>query len=159
MILYHGSNVEVRKPRLLKFQRALDFGKGFYLTSDREQAVRWARRVKQRNRSGDACVNAYEVDDTALGRFRVLAFPAPDASWLRFVVSNRRHGDTSDGWDIIHGPVADDQTSAVIDFYLSGVYDEDEAVRRLLPQKLSDQWAFKTEQAIALLRFVEVAMI
>ncbi len=159
MILYHGSNVEVRKPRLLKFQRALDFGKGFYLTSDREQAVRWARRVRQRNRSGEACVNSYEVDDAALGRFRVLAFPAPDASWLRFVVSNRRNGATSDEWDVIHGPVADDQTSAVIDFYLSGVYDEDEAVRRLLPQKLSDQWTFKTEQAIALLRFVEVAII
>lgn len=29
MILYHGSNVEVRAPKLLKIQRELDFGKGF----------------------------------------------------------------------------------------------------------------------------------
>lgn len=36
MILYHGSNVEVPKPRLLKVQRELDFGKGFYTTSDKE---------------------------------------------------------------------------------------------------------------------------
>ena len=38
MVLYHGSNVEVRDPRLLKTQRDLDFGKGFYTTSDLEQA-------------------------------------------------------------------------------------------------------------------------
>lgn len=62
MILYHGSNVEVHKPRLLRFQRPLDFGNGFYLATDKVQAVRWAKRVQQRNRSGVACVNAYEVD-------------------------------------------------------------------------------------------------
>ena len=56
--------------------------------------------------------------------------------------------------DVIHGPVADDQTSAVIDLFLSGIYDEDEALRRLLPQKLSDQWTFKTDEAIAILHFV-----
>jgi len=38
VILSHGSSVEVREPRLLKIQRELDFGKGFYTTSDLEQA-------------------------------------------------------------------------------------------------------------------------
>ncbi len=155
MILYHGSNVEVHKPRLLRFQRPLDFGNGFYLTTDKVQAVRWAKRVQQRNRNGVACVNAYEVDEEALAKLRVLAFHAPDSAWLRFVVSNRRHVAVNEGWDVINGPVADDQTSAVIDLFLSGIYDEDEAVRRLLPQKLSDQWTFKTDGAIAILHFVE----
>ena len=36
MILYHGSNVEVSEPKLLKVQRTLDFGKGFYTTTDLE---------------------------------------------------------------------------------------------------------------------------
>lgn len=47
MILYHGSNVEVREPKLLKIQRDLDFGKGFYTTSDFEQARTWALRKVQ----------------------------------------------------------------------------------------------------------------
>ena len=38
MILYHGSHVEVRNPQLLQNQRELDFGKGFYTTTDFEQA-------------------------------------------------------------------------------------------------------------------------
>lgn len=48
MTLYHGSNVEVKDPRLLKVQRELDFNKGFYTTSDLEQATRWGKRTSQR---------------------------------------------------------------------------------------------------------------
>lgn len=55
-------------------------------------------------------------------------------------------------WDIIVGPVANDQTASVIDLFLDGMYDEQEAIRRLLPQKLKDQYAFKTARAIHLLR-------
>ena len=56
MILYHGSNVEVKAPRLLKVQRELDFGKGFYTTSDLEQASKWAARTAQRLRQAKAFV-------------------------------------------------------------------------------------------------------
>ena len=38
MILYHGSNVEVKNPKIIQSKRLLDFGTGFYLTSDYEQA-------------------------------------------------------------------------------------------------------------------------
>ena len=38
MTLYHGSNVEVNDPKLIPTKRLLDFGAGFYLTSDFEQA-------------------------------------------------------------------------------------------------------------------------
>ena len=32
MILYHGSNIAVEKPKILQSDRRLDFGTGFYLT-------------------------------------------------------------------------------------------------------------------------------
>ena len=44
MIVYHGSSEVVRQPDILHSYRALDFGKGFYVTSVRGQAERWARR-------------------------------------------------------------------------------------------------------------------
>ena len=40
MPLYHGSNVKVKSSQLLKNQRELDFGNGFYTTSDFDQASR-----------------------------------------------------------------------------------------------------------------------
>lgn len=39
MFLYHGSYCEVRTPDLTKCANFKDFGKGFYLTSSKEQAV------------------------------------------------------------------------------------------------------------------------
>lgn len=38
MKLYHGSNVSVTSPEILESDRALDFGTGFYLNTDFEQA-------------------------------------------------------------------------------------------------------------------------
>ena len=156
MILYHGSNVEVREPKLLRVQRDLDFGKGFYTTSDYGQAERWARRTAARLGQASAFVSVYDVDDGLLRELDVLRFERPDARWLRFVSACRKGDPVPAGWDVVCGPVANDQTMPVIDLYLGGMYDEDEAIKRLLPQKLKDQFAFKTERAIALLACTEV---
>ena len=66
MILYHGSNVEVKEPILLKVQRELDFGKGFYTTSDMEQAARWAWRTAKRRGESNAFVTVYEVNEDGI---------------------------------------------------------------------------------------------
>lgn len=62
MILYHGSNLEVRNPMLLTSQRALDFGKGFYTTTSFEQAETWAKRTARIRKSGHACVSIYSTE-------------------------------------------------------------------------------------------------
>ena len=156
MILYHGSNVAVEEPRLLKTQRDLDFGKGFYTTSDLDQATKWARRTALRLRLTESFVSVYEIDEEAMGKLRILKFDSPNADWLRFVVENRKGHPVPQEWDIIAGPVANDQTAPVIDLFLDGMYDEQEAIRRLLPQKLRDQYTFKTPKAIGLLYCKEV---
>ena len=156
MVLYHGSNVEVKTPKLLKIQRELDFGKGFYTTSDFDQAEKWAKRTALRLRQDNAYVSIYELADEKLHDLNILHFEAPDVDWLRFVVKNRTGQTVPDEWDIISGPVANDQTAPVIDLFLDGMYDEEETIKRLLPQKLKDQYTFKTEKAIALLRCMEV---
>ena len=156
MILYHGSNVEVKEPILLKVQRELDFGKGFYTTSDLEQAARWAERTAKRRGESNAFVTVYEVNEDELKNIRLLSFDSPNVEWLNFVVKNRKGEYIAGDWDIISGPVADDQTAQVIDLYLEGAYDEEEAIRRFLTQKLKDQYTFKTKEAINLLKYKEV---
>lgn len=44
MIVFHGSTEVVEKPDIRHSYRRLDFGIGFYVTTIREQAERWARR-------------------------------------------------------------------------------------------------------------------
>ncbi len=67
------------------------------------------------------------------------------------------HKDTTGKMKI--GSVANDRTMPVLKLYFSGVYTEEEAIKRLLPQKLKDQYAFKTERAISVLTFKEVKVL
>lgn len=50
---------------LMPSVRALDFGRAFYLTSDFEQASRWARTAVLRRGDGSAVVSVYEFDEAA----------------------------------------------------------------------------------------------
>ena len=71
MRLYHSSNVSVEHPDIEHSRSYLDFGRGFYLTSLYEQAVRYAQRFKRRGQS--AWLNTYEfVVDETLWSIKVL---------------------------------------------------------------------------------------
>ena len=89
MLLYHGSNVVVEKPRLIPPKRLLDFGAGFYLTSDFEQARKWASRTVALREDGQATVSVYDVCEEELQELVVLSFDAPNREWLRFVAAHR----------------------------------------------------------------------
>ena len=156
MLLFHGSNVPVERPVLMPRTRALDFGAGFYLTSDADQATRWARTTVLRRGTGVATVSVFELAEDDLARLKVLRFAGPDAEWLRFVSRNRNERIDDSGFDVVAGPVANDNTMPVLNLYFAGAYTEEEALRRLLPQRLRDQYAMKTDAALSLLRFKEV---
>ena len=62
MIVYHGSDTVVDRPLILKSKRPLDFGGGFYVTSNKDQADSWATKVAYRNASRAKSVNIYDFD-------------------------------------------------------------------------------------------------
>lgn len=43
--LYHGSYTEVEKPEVEKGRTKVDFGQGFYLTTIKGQAEKWAQVI------------------------------------------------------------------------------------------------------------------
>ena len=135
--------------------RALDFGRAFYLTSDFEQAAKWARTSVLRRGDGVATVSSFELNESRLAALNVLRFDAPNADWLRFVTRNRAEQVDDSGYDIVAGPVANDNTMPVLNLYFKGAYSEEEALKRLLPQRLRDQFAMKTEEALACLSYKE----
>jgi hypothetical protein len=154
MIIYHGSNEVVKQPKILQSERMLDFGAGFYTTSNREQAIRWAKRVAERRESNDKLISVYEFDlETAKREVSILRFDEPDEAWLDFVCLNRSGREVTKPYDIVFGPVANDQVYRVIQFYENGVYDKTEAIRRLKVEKLFDQILFHTERALVYCRF------
>jgi hypothetical protein len=155
MFLYHGSNVVVEKPRLISPKRLLDFGAGFYLTSDLEQARKWASRTTLLREEGQAVVSVYDVYEKELQMLAVLLFDSPNREWLRYVAANRMGRQTDTQYDVIIGPVANDQVIRTVNNYLNGYFTEDIAIQLLLPQKLKDQYAFKTDKAIQILHFLE----
>lgn len=155
MTLYHGSSIAVQVPQLQPLVRALDFGRAFYLTSDFDQASRWAKTTALRRGDGAATVSSYAVDASALTGLRVRKFDGPTVEWLRFVSRNRNERIDDSGLDVVIGPVANDNTMPVLNLFFKGAYTEEEALRRLLPQRLKNQYAFKTEQAIKCLSFIE----
>ncbi len=158
MKLFHGSNVEVREPKINQSRSALDFGGGFYLTSDFGQAQKWAERKVAMRQSGYACVNVFSIEESDLQSLKRLVFASADIEWLRFVVANRT-GDSKVvhlDYDVISGPVADDQAAFTINNFLNGRFPEEIALQLLLPQKLKDQYVFKTEDAVRCLKFEEV---
>ena len=159
MILYHGSNVEVKNPKIIQSKRLLDFGTGFYLTSDYEQAKKWAIRTTARREKGVPIISVFSSDKSEFEKLDVLIFDAANKEWLRYVAAHRTDKSIKDTYDIVAGPVANDQAIRTVNNYLKGYFTEDIAIQLLLPQKLKDQYVFKTEKALSILKFNEVKFI
>lgn len=153
MKLYHGSNIEVHEPKIIVSNRTLDFGAGFYTTSNLEQAKRWAYLQSIRRKTGNPTVIIYEFDEQlAEKKINILRFTSSGKEWLNFVVENRKGIYEGKKYDVIIGPVANDNTIPVISDYMSGNISEETALILLLPQKLTDQYAFLTVKGLEFLK-------
>jgi len=153
MLLYHGSNVVVKNPEIRKPNRNLDFGTGFYTTSDIEQARSFSRIVCNR-RGGSQTVSIYDFDyELAKKVSDIKIFLKADEEWFDFVCEKRMGEYRGREYDIIIGPVANDTVYRTFIGYLAGVTSKEEALSRLMQGELSDQITFCTGRALSLLNF------
>lgn len=156
MKLYHGSTEIVEKPALLEKQRLLDFGSGFYTTSNQDQAERWAaiKRMRLGSEKTDAVICVYDFQDQywSDSKLNIKYFEANE-EWLDFVVSNRSHY-LSHNYDLIKGPVANDTLYRTLLLYETGILSKQETIIRLKTHILYDQISFHTNKAVSKLKFV-----
>jgi len=156
MLLYHGSNLAIEKPQLVEQQRGLDFGTGFYLTTNEVQAVRFSEIVVNRRKSGIPTVSVYEFDiETAERILNILRFESANAEWLRFITDNRFKIYKGDIYDLVIGAVANDKVMPTIQAFLGGFINHEAALITLKTSRLIDQVCLKSERALSLLRFVK----
>ena len=149
MIIYHGSYIAVKEPKILSANRFLDFGEGFYTTTSYEQACSWARRVSDNRNSRQSIISEYNFDmEKAVNNLQIIRFDEPSPEWLHFVSECRRGKEPLSEYDIAMGPVANDNVYATIRFFELGIYSVDEAIIRLKVEKIFNQILFHTEQAL-----------
>ena len=111
----------------------MDFGAGFYLTSDFEQAKKWAIRTTNNRGNGFSTVSVYSFDMPQLESLHLLRFHQADKDWLRYIAANRTGTIQADAYDVVFGPVANDQAIRTVNNYLKGYFSEEIAIQLLLP--------------------------
>lgn len=155
MRLYHGSTVTVRKPSVRPGRTNADFGKGFYTTTNPEQAERWAHIKRERENASRAVVSVYEFDGTLLDRrdWNIRQFTGADVDWLYFVTDCRKS--RTHQYDLVFGPVANDKVFTTVNLFESGVLTAEAAILQLKSYKTYDQLSFHTPKSIGTLRFLE----
>jgi hypothetical protein len=152
MTLYHGSLEIVEKPQILQANRPLDFGTGFYTTTSLQQARRWVKLRMEQSQASVGFINIYEY--TPKRDLRTRLFRSANEAWVDFVHANRTIQDYNHDYDIVTGPVANDNVYLSFNLYESGIITKRELIRRLKTYKLVDQLLFHTERSLDTLEYV-----
>lgn len=145
MILYHGSDTEIRKPDIFHSRKNLDFGSGFYVTPLYQQAEQWCAKFIRRGKEG--IISYYSFDDCALKKCRILEFDSYSEEWLNLIANCRMGTDTME-YDMILGGVANDKVFNTCELYFKRYIDKNAALSRLRYEKPNYQICFKKQEII-----------
>lgn len=164
-LLYHGSLESVDKINLNKCKPWKDFGRGFYLTDDLNQAIKFAKQKREKALDKNnlvPCVSVFKFTNT--NKLKTYTFKEADAEWFKTVIGFRKYGDDYKfkDFDLVIGKIADDSTRLVLDAALNNVYGnlndkkvQEFVINLLETDRLKTQYCFKTQKAISCLSYVE----
>ena len=158
MIVYHGTTLEVRRPRVIRGELGRDFGFAFYTTDIKAQAERWALRrarllSRRTGKREPSIVNVYEWNESV--PLRIKRFDGTSAEWLDLVVACRSRPDFRHDYDIVIGKIANDNVGETVSYVVQGIMRREDAIARLRFEKINNQIAFCTEAALQELKFIE----
>lgn len=160
MKVFHGSTVTVSTPLVGVGRRNLDFGRGFYVTDLKEQAISWANRPL--NTDKPHVLNTYEFDSDGVieAGYQYKRFLAYDAEWLEFVVASRKGQAVWQGFDVIEGGIANDRVFNTIELYSQGLITQNDALQRLRYEQPNNQICILNQSVIdSFLHFIDSEII
>jgi len=155
--LFHGSNMKIEVPDLVHSKPFKDFGRGFYLSADKQQAWDMAFQKVSQTQEGRAEITEFLLDETVMtsGEFKVLSYLDYCEEWALFVLANRNKTAKHPihDYDIVYGPIADDGVTYQLRRYEGGVISLPRLVEELKFAKgITFQYFFGTERALRLLK-------
>lgn len=85
--LYHGSNLAIDRIDLSRSKRGKDFGQGFYLNSNPEQAMAMAVRTTRFLNEGKLTLTCFEFEEAIADKMglNIKAFPDYSEEWLNLL--------------------------------------------------------------------------
>ncbi len=154
MIVYHGSNQQIKQPTTKFSKKYLDFGKGFYLTTYKNQAEKWALRKASRS-GGIATINVYELPDF-FDLYKTCHFETENEAWLDFVCASRKGALDYEQYDLVIGRVADDDVFKTIDMYFNELWTKEKVLEELRYYQENNQICVINQQILDIeLQFLE----
>lgn len=157
MIVYHGSTVEIKNPKIIKNEIGRDFGFAFYTTDIKAQAERWAVRkakIEQRkNINAKAIVNVFEWKEDISDS--VKTFDGASMEWLDMVLNCRSNTSYKHSFDIVIGKIANDNVGETVSYVMQGIMRKEDAIERLRFEKINNQIAFCSEKSLSRLAFIK----
>ncbi len=155
MILHHGTNIYFDTIDLKKSKPNKDFGKGFYLSANYDQAMAMAKVKVEQLELGAPIVLSYEIDESLLEKLNVKQFDYYSEEWAEFILLNRRNASEqpAHNYDVVFGPIANDRVGVQLWKYETQSIDLPTLVRNLQHMKgITFQYFFGTEKAVKLLK-------
>lgn len=158
MLVYHGTTLEIKEPKIITTEIGRDFGFAFYTTDIKEQAERWAlRRAKiqsrKRQNSVSAVVNIFDWERDIASD--ILEFDGASMEWLDMVVSCRSDLSYKHEHDIVIGKIANDNVGETVAYVVQGIMRKEDAIERLKFEKINNQIAFCSERSLKQLKFIK----
>ena len=149
IVVYHGSSAEVVNPIIKIGKQFKDFGFGFYVTNLEKQAVKCA--VRNLNFGGNAVISKFYF--SLKGDFNVKVFREIDDEWLDFIAKCR--SGVGHDYDIVEGPMADDQVFNFAQMYLRGDIKRSTFLDYCKFKYPTHQICFCTERSLECLKFMK----
>lgn len=159
--LYHGSNVAIEQIDLSRSKRGKDFGQGFYLNANSDQAMEMAARTTRFLNKGTPTLSCFEFDEDQAEKngLNIKIFPDYSEEWAEFVVMNRKNNSDVPvhPYDIVIGPIADDTVGVQIRRFIMGYLSASALVEELrFKGNHAVQYFFGTPKAVKLLKRFEL---
>lgn len=160
-LLYHGSNLPIEKIDLSRSKRGKDFGQGFYLNANPEQAKAMAVRTTRFLNEGQPTLSCFEFDEEEATKegLNIKIFLDYSEEWAEFVVMNRKNNSDTPihHYDIVIGPIADDTVGVQIRRYIMGYMSAAALVEELkFKGDHAVQYFFGTSKALKFLKRIEL---
>ena len=156
--LYHGAIMEVQCPLVNYGRPELDFGPGFYMTHDREQAENWAKTKATRKTTSIPVLNVYHFDEETFwqANYTKRIFAAYNKEWLDFIAQSRKGQQPWEGIDWIEGGIANDSVISTVDAYVDNFITAEQAINQLVNEDLRHQVCVRKQEIVdKYLHFIE----